>query len=112
MISYTFPQPWQKFLPHGTAHLGEGEQYATPHPVHLVEGLRLCIEPAVHVNSVVDVFRSVDLEIGEDVDEYLVRKLEYYEAVVGSGGVSSLSERKMHYLGSSGSQACAGLPWR
>ena len=79
-----FPQPWKEFLPHGTAHLSEGEQYATPRSVHLFEGPWLPTEHVVRVNSVVDIFRSARREIGEDVGEYLVRNLEYYEAVVGS----------------------------
>ena len=71
-----FPHPWNKFLPHGTAHLSKGEQYMTLYSIHLVKVWQLLCEPTVHVNSVVGILWSVGWEIGEDIGEYLVRKLE------------------------------------
>lgn len=41
-------------------------------------------DPVVLVDSVVGVFQSEGGEIGEYVDEYLVGKVEYCEAVIGS----------------------------
>ena len=53
-----------------------------PHLVHAAEVFDVHDEPAVLVDSVVSLVQAEGGEIGEHVDEYLVRNLEYCEAAV------------------------------
>ena len=55
-----------------------------PHFVHTAEVFDVHDESAVLVDSVVSPIQAKGGEIGEHVDEYLVRNLEYCEAAVRS----------------------------
>ena len=56
----------------------------------------------MQIHSAVGILRLVGWEVGEDVDEYLIGKLEYWEVMVDGLELCPFSAERKCYLGLSG----------